>query len=87
MKTLPARTRNSPLIEYANFVDGTHINLIRLNKPYANGQAYVIYNCTKSPYAKNRGFKTYQAAKDEFGRAVILGQAVSEIRNLGFTGN
>ena len=34
---LPKKVFNSPLIEYANFEDQSFVNLIRLNKPYANG--------------------------------------------------
>ena len=47
---LPKRVFNSPLIEFANFEDGSHVNLIRLNKPYANGIKYAVYETTKSPF-------------------------------------
>lgn len=40
---LPRRVFNSPLIKYANFMDGTCVNLVRLNKPYKDGRAYAIY--------------------------------------------
>lgn len=41
--TLPQRAFNSPLIEFANFESG-HINLIKLIKPYANGDSFAIHD-------------------------------------------
>jgi len=41
---LTKRVFNSPLIRFANFKDGSHINLIRLNKPYSNGYSYAIHS-------------------------------------------
>ena len=40
---LSRRVFNSPLIKYANFMDGTSVNLVRLTKPYSDGRAYAIY--------------------------------------------
>ena len=34
--TLPKRVFNSPLIKFVNYEDGSHINMIKLIKPYAN---------------------------------------------------
>lgn len=64
--TLPKRVFNSPLIEYANFSDGTHVNLIRLIKPYANGIEYAVHETTKNPFCSNGLFKTYEKAKEKF---------------------
>lgn len=64
--TLPKRVFNSPLIEYANFSDGTFVNLIRLTKPYADGTEYAVYETTNNPFCSNGLFKTYEKAKEKF---------------------
>jgi len=74
---LPRRVFNSPLIEYANFQDGSHINLIRLIKPYANGQAYAVHETTKSAFCSNGMFKTYRRAKEKFNLMVENGKRES----------
>lgn len=84
---LPKRVFNSPLIQYANFEDGSHVNLIRLKKPYANGAAYAVHETTKSPFCSNGMFTTYEKAKAKFERMVRNGQFVSKLRNQGTTGN
>lgn len=84
---LPKRVFNSPLIQYANFEDGSHVNLIRLNKPYANGAAYAVHETTKSPFCSNGMFDTYDKAKAKFERMVKNGAQVSKLRNQGITGN
>lgn len=84
---LPKRVFNSPLIQYANFEDGSHVNLIRLNKPYANGAAYAVHETTKSPFCSNGMFDTYDKAKTKFERMVKNGAQVSKLRNQGTTGN
>ena len=58
---LPKKVFNSPLIEYANFV-----NLIKLNKPYANGISYAVYETTNNAFCSNGLFKTYEKAKLKF---------------------
>jgi len=60
---LPKRVFNSPLIRYANFKDGSFVNLIRLYKPYANGNQYAVYETTKSPFCSNGMFKTLEKAR------------------------
>ena len=84
---LPKRVFNSPLIEYANFEDGSHVNLIRLIKPYANGIAWVVSETTKSPFCSNGMFKTYERAKEKFELMVKNGQYESRLKNRGITGN
>ena len=63
---LPKRFFSSPLIEFANFKNGSFVNLIKLKKPYANGTKYAVYQTTKSPLCFNGLFKTYDLAKKKF---------------------
>ena len=63
---LPKRAFNSPLIEYANFQDESFVNLIKLNKPYANGISYAVYETTNNPFCSNGLFTTYKKAKIKF---------------------
>jgi len=84
---LPKRVFNSPLIEFANFEDGSHVNLIRLVKPYANGNAYAVHETTKSPFCSNGMFKTYDKAKEKFELMVRNGKYESELLNRGITNN
>lgn len=76
---LPRRVFNSPLIKYANFSDGSFVNLIRLNKPYSNGMSYAVYETTKSPFCFNGMFTTLEKATDNFNLMVKLGQTESEL--------
>lgn len=84
---LPKRAFNSPLIEYANFKDGSHVNLIRLMKPYANGISYAVHETTKSPFCSNGMFKTYQKAKNKFELMVRNAKYESELLNRGIIEN
>jgi hypothetical protein len=68
MKYLPSRVFNSPLLIAANFTDGTHINLIELKTPYANGQRYAIHDAT--PAANSRMFKSLTVARRVFDEQV-----------------
>ena len=85
--TLPKRVFNSPLIRYANFKDGSHVNLIRLIKPYANGNSYAVHETTSSPFCSNGLFKTYEQALDKFNLMVKNGAQISEVVFCGVTGN
>lgn len=84
---LPKRVFNSPLLEYANFEDGSHVNLIRLIKPYANGYSYAVHETTKSAFCSSGMFKTYDAAKKKFELMVKNGQSESPLRDRGLTRN
>ena len=84
---LPQRVFNSPLLRYTNFKDGSFINLIRLNKPYANGDSYAVYETTSSPFCSNGLFKTHEKALEKYNLMVRNAQQVSEITNSGITGN
>lgn len=54
-KSIPPRTFNSPLINYANFSDGSSVNLVRLVKPYSTGISFVVFN------NKTGDFKTFKS--------------------------
>lgn len=75
------RANNSPLIKYANFVDGSHINLVRLIKPYANGDAYVIGISNLKDGQKTSGFKTLAKAEAKFDILVKEKQQNVGLRN------
>jgi len=84
---LPKRVFESPLLRYANFKEGSHINLIRLRKPYANGDSYAVHETTSSPLCSNGLFKTYAKAREKFDMMVGNAKTVSELTSEGVTGN
>ncbi len=85
--TLPRRVFNSPLIMFANFEDGSHVNLIRLNKPYANGASYAVHETTGSAFCSNGLFRTFEAAKKKFDLMVYNASFVSPMIETGKTQN
>lgn len=86
-QVLPKRVFNSPLIEYANFKDGSHVNLIKLSKPYANGISFAVHETTKSAFCSNGMFKTLGQAKKKFDLMIKNAKLVSEIVSQGKTNN
>jgi hypothetical protein len=84
---LPKRVFNSPLVMFANFEDGSHVNLIRLIKPYANGWSFAVHETTKSPFCKSGMFKTYEQAKAKFDLMVQNGKFESILIAGDITGN
>lgn len=84
---LPRRVFRSPLIEFANFSDGTFVNLIKLTKPYANGQTYAVYHGVKDSPRPNRLIRSYDKAKELFEVSVKAMALNSPLRNRGLTGN
>lgn len=78
-QSLPKRVFNSPLLMCANFKDGSNVNLIRLVKPYANGDSYAVHETTKSIFCSNGMFKTYEQAKTKFDLMVKNGALVSDL--------
>jgi hypothetical protein len=84
---LPDRVFNSPCLEYANFSDGNHINLIRLIKPYANGNSFAIHNTTKSRFCSSGLFSSLERAKNKFDAMVILAHNESPLISQGKTNN
>lgn len=81
--TLPKRVFNSPLVKYANFQDGSFVNLIRLNKPYKDGTSWAVYETTKSPFCSNGLFKTLDKAKAKFDLMVKNASRVSPLVRKG----
>ena len=77
--SFPKRVFNSPLIKYANFKDGGHVNLIRLIKPYSNGYSYAVHQTLNSPMCFHGLFKTEIQALKHFSLLVECGKAVSEL--------
>lgn len=86
-KYFPKRFWRSPCVEYANFEDGSFVNLIRLIKPYANGISWGVYETTKSTFCSNGMFKSYDKAKEKFELMVKNGSIVSPLKKRGLTGN
>jgi len=84
---LSKRVFNSPLIRYANFKDGSHVNLIRLIKPYANGNRYAVHETIKSPFCSNGLFKTLNKANEKFELMVKNGSLISELIESNYTKN
>lgn len=84
---LPKRVFRSPLIEFANFKDGSHVNLIRLIKPYANGWRYAVHETTRSAFCSNGMFKAYDRAKEKFELMVFNGRQESQLIERGITKN
>ena len=87
MKTLPKRVFNSPLIEYANFEDGSHVNLIRITPAYKDGAAYAIDETSTNPFCRGGLHKSYEDAKRKFNLMVRDAQHSSKIISQGVTGN
>lgn len=79
---LPKRVFNSPVIRIANFEDGTHVNLIKLNKPYKSGLAYAIHENTKSPFCSNGMYKTIDKAIEKFNLMVKNAQYITSLTEL-----
>jgi len=78
---LPKRVFNSPLIRYATFEDGSHINLIRINKPYANGNSYAIHDTTGG---ENKMYRSHNKALIDFYSRVLMSEGLIIS---GITGN
>lgn len=85
--TLPKRAFNSPLIRYTNFEGGSHINLIRLVTPYANGDSYAIHETTNNPLQSNKLLKTFDIALKEYERMVEVEKSKVKVISEGATGN
>lgn len=85
--SLPKRVFQSPLIEFATFKDGSHVNLIRLIKPYANGRQYAVHETTKSAFCSNGMFKNYADAKYKFDLMIRNASMESSLIEYGKTNN
>ena len=73
------RAFNSPTIKYANFRDGSFVNLIKLKKPYANGIKFAVYETTKSPFCSNGFYKTIEDANTKFELMILNGSKCSDL--------
>ena len=81
MKKYYKRTFNSPLMKSVNFVDGSFVNLIKLNMPYADGKQYAIYETIKIMPPTLKLFKNKEDALKRFDKMVGYGEDISTIRN------
>tara|TARA_R110002050_G_C8791809_1_gene502119 strand:- start:563 stop:883 length:321 start_codon:yes stop_codon:yes gene_type:complete len=63
---LPRRVFNGKLLEYNNFIDGSFINLIKLSKPYANGDNYAIFENTSNTFVSSGMYKDYLVAFNSY---------------------
>ena len=81
------RMAQSPLVEYCNFLDGSFVNLVRMEKPYADGRSYYVHETTKSIFCSSGFFTNYEDAKSKFELMVKNGAGESEVLSKGVTGN
>ncbi len=79
MKTLPKRVASSPLVKFVNFEDGSFVNLIKLNKPYADGRSYFVHETTSSVFCSSEYLNTYDQALIKFNLMVENGAKMSPI--------
>lgn len=77
------RTNNSPLLEYVNFYNGSHINLVRLIKPFKNGYSYGISVSSIEEGQKVFLFKNLKDAENSFNERVSKQEAISAIVKRG----
>lgn len=76
---LSKRAKNGKLIKYANFADGSYINLIDLRHPYSTGERFAVHETTKSPFCSNGLYRTIEKANEKFDLMVKNGQIESEL--------
>jgi len=81
------RINNSPLLKYANFEDNSHINLIRLIKPYKSGYSFGISMSSQESGQRVRLFKTLEEAESRFEELIGEAKKESKIRSMGKTDN
>ena len=87
------RANNSPLLEYANFKDGSHINLIRFNPlkrdgtQYKSGYKFVVSVQEFKKEQQILSFKTLEKAKEKFDTLVETAKSYKELLNEGKTSN
>lgn len=82
---LKKRALDGPLLEYANFADGSFINLIKMNRPYKTGHCYTVYETTRSAFCSNGIFKDHESAKRKFDLMVRNGSYQSQLLERGET--
>lgn len=63
---LPKRALRGRLLKFQNFGNGEFVNLIEMDKPYANGISFTVYEYSKNPFCSNGLFKTKEEALKKF---------------------
>lgn len=84
---LPKRVYRSPLLKFANFKDGSHVNLIRIEPPYANGDMYAVSETTSNPFCSNGMFKDLNDALNKFNLMVRNHSRNNVVVDKGITRN
>lgn len=77
--TLPKRAFDSIIMKSADFEDGSYVHLFKLNRPYANGVSYAIYETTKNPFCSNKLIKEFKDAKRYFDLMIRNGSYQSRL--------
>lgn len=81
------RVNNSPLLEYVNFNDGSHINLVRLKTPFKNGMSYAVSSHEPKQEQKILLFKTLDKASRKFNLLSKEAKIEKTVRSEGKTDN
>lgn len=79
-KTMPKRGSQAILCMYANYADGTRINLVSLRVPYSDGTKYLLDDDTGSD-RKIKGFSTLKEAMPYFD--LMVKAAAPALRKMG----
>jgi len=84
------RASNSPVLEFVNFEDNWHINLLKLNPNrnqngllYKGGNKYAVIRSSNKGKQEIFEFKTLEQAEDKFDKLVTQSTTYSPIRNQG----
>jgi len=84
------RASNSPVLEFVNFEDDWHINLLKLNPNrnqqgllYKGGNKYAVIRSSNKGKQEIFEFKTLEQAEDKFDKLVTQSTTYSPIRNQG----
>ena len=81
------RSNNSSLLEYANFTDGSHINLIKLNRAYKSGHSFAVSVQEFKDEQQVLLFKNLDKAKEKFDYLVAKAKEDKTLRDEGKTNN
>jgi hypothetical protein len=80
---LSKKALQGKLLQFANFEDGSFINLIEIDKPYKDGSKFTVYETTKSAFCSNGIFKTIEDAQKKFDLMVRNGSYESKLKEKG----
>ena len=81
------RVNRSPLFKYANFEDGSHINLIKLFKPYKSGHSFGNSISSPKTAQRVRVFKTLNETENRFDELVNMAQKEKQLLKSVVTNN